>query len=145
MKISCYICNGRWGVCTTKIQNSISTEKKTIWLIDFNDLWLLQYKKHRWKQDHTNGWLTWPSRFPCCIFHILTFDICHQTDKWKYKIIEIDCVWQFSRPDEFARFQDFFFGVVFIIIYNNGRFYDFWSFLYFFESFYFSLISWWFL
>ena len=28
------------------------------------------------------------SRFPCCVFHISNFDICHETDKYKYKIMK---------------------------------------------------------
>ena len=33
-------------------------------------------------------WISW---FPCCVFHICNFDICHET--YKYKILKIRVSW----------------------------------------------------
>ena len=33
------------------------------------------------------------SRFPCCVFHISNSNICHETDKYKCEIIEIQVSW----------------------------------------------------
>ena len=35
-------------------------------------------------------WISW---FPCCVFHICNFDICHETYKYKSKILKIRVSW----------------------------------------------------
>ena len=45
------------------------------------------------RQGHMGGGPT-TSKFPCCVFHICNFDICHGNGKYKCKIMKIRVNWE---------------------------------------------------